>query len=94
MHIEKYRLCTKHRKMASIIPEEASLGQFSNYTVATNDTEFIVDDSRESINRILSQVSMSPIRSQARKRLDQHSESGLRRLTSKLTKAVRVIQSM
>ena len=46
------------------------------------------------MNRILSQVNLSPIRCQIRKRLDKHSDSSCRRITSKITRAVTVIQSM
>jgi hypothetical protein len=77
-----------------MIPENASLGQITTYSDMTDGSRFTIDGSRDSMNRILAQASLSLIRSQTRKRLDQHSDSGLRRLTSKLTNAVRIIQSM
>ena len=89
-----FRLCSKHRKAVSMISDGVSLGGITTYTETTEGSEFIVGDSRDSMNQILTQVNLSPIQSQTRKRLDLHSESGLRRLTSKLTSTVRVIQSM
>ncbi|CAF5046094.1 unnamed protein product [Rotaria magnacalcarata] len=62
---------------------------FSNVTTVS---EFAINDARDSLNRILSQVNLSSIRSQIRKRLDKHSDSGLRRITSKLTSTMKVIQ--
>ncbi|CAM4847212.1 unnamed protein product, partial [Rotaria magnacalcarata] len=62
---------------------------FSNVTSAS---EFAINDARDSMNRILSQVNLSSIRSQTRKRSDKHSGSGLRRITSKLTSTMKVIQ--
>ena len=77
----------------SMIPDGASLGQFTAYTATTEDSEFLVDNSRDAMNRILGAVNLSPIRSQARKHLDLQSDSGVRRLVSKLVTTVRVIQS-
>lgn len=64
---------------------------FSDYTDASL---FEIDDSRESMNRILAEVSLSPIRSQTRKTLESNSHSGLRRITSKFSSTMRVLQSM
>ena len=89
-----FRLCSKHRKAVSMISDGVSLGGITTYTETTEGSEFIEDDLCDSMNRILTQVNLSPIQSQTRKRLALHSESGLRRLTSKLTSTVRVIQSM
>ena len=77
-----------------MISDDLSVGPITTFSNATIASEFIIDDSRESMNRILSQVNLSPIRSQTRKRLDKHSDGSRRRITSKLTCAVRVIQSM
>ena len=77
-----------------MVLDEASLDRFTAYTATTEESEFIIDDSHDSMNRILIQVSLSPIRSQTRERLDLHSDSGLRRFTAKITSTVRVIQSM
>ena len=89
-----FRLCSKQRKAVSMISDGVSLGGITTYKETTEGSEFIVDDSRDSMNRILTQVNLSPIQSRTRKRLDLHSDSGLRRLTSKLTSTVRVIQSI
>ena len=77
----------------SMIPDGASLGQFTAYTATTEGSEFLVDNSRDAMNRILGAVNLSLIRSQARKRWDLQSDSGVRRLASKLVTTVRVIQS-
>jgi hypothetical protein len=77
-----------------MVRDDASVGQITTYSDMTDGSRFTIDDARGSMNRILAQASLSPIRSQVRKRLDLHSESGLRRLASKLTGTVRVIQSM
>ncbi|CAF3250102.1 unnamed protein product [Rotaria sp. Silwood2] len=75
-----------------MIPDDALIGQITTYSNMTDESRFTIDDSRDSMNHILAQVSLSPIRSQTRKRLDQHSYSGLRRLTAKFISAVQVIQ--
>lgn len=77
-----------------MIPDNLSVGPNTFYSNITTGSEFIIDDSRASMNRVLAQVNISPIRSQTRKRLDQHSDSGLRRITSKLNSTMIVIQSM
>ena len=89
-----FRLCSKHRKAVSMVSENASVGQITTFSDMTDGSQFTTDDSRCSMNRILAQASLSPIRSQTRKRLDLQSESGIRRLASKLTSTVRVVQSM
>lgn len=68
-----------------------------DHTVVSNYTDvsqFEVDDSRQSVNRILAEANLSPIRSQARSALELHSHSGLRRITSKFSNAMRVLQSI
>ena len=62
----------------------------SNFTGASGLT---MNDSRRSMNWILAEASLSPIRSQTRKRLDSYSKSGLRRIKSKLAKTVKTIES-
>ena len=76
------------------ISEDISIGPITVYSNITGESEFALDDSRALMNRVLTQVNLSSIRSQTRKRLNQHSNSGLRRISSKLTNTVRVIQSM
>ena len=77
-----------------MISDGVSLGGITTYIETTEGSKFIVGVSRDSMNRILTQVNLSPIQSQTRKWLDLHLDSGLRRLTSKLISTVRVIQSM
>ena len=76
-----------------MIPDGASLGQFTAYTATTEGFEFLADNSRDAMNRTLGAVNLSPIQSQARKLLDLQSDSGVRRLASKLVTTVHVIQS-
>ena len=45
--------------------------------------EFVIDNRRETMNRILAEVNLSPIRSQTTKSIKNQSKSGLRRLVSK-----------
>ena len=56
-------------------------------------SEFVIDNSGDSMNRVLAEVNLSPIHSQTRKRLDKQSKSGLRRITSKFSRAMRILQS-
>ncbi len=76
-----------------MIPEDILLSPITTYIRVSSGSEFIIDNTRESMNRILAEANLSPIRSQTRKRLAQHSNSGLRRITSKFNSAMRVIQS-
>ena len=87
-----FRLCSKHRKSVSMIPEEASVGPITTYSNFTDGSEFVCHNSRDSTNRVLAQANLSPIRSQTRKRLDLHSDSGRRRIASTQTCTIRVIQ--
>ena len=77
-----------------MIPEEASISPVTTYSNFTDRSEFMSHNSRDSMNRILAQANLSPTRSQTRKRLDLHSNIGLRRIASTLTGTIRVIQSM
>ncbi|CAF4389073.1 unnamed protein product [Rotaria sp. Silwood2] len=77
------RLCSKHRKIMAI-PEDFVSTSALSYT--TNATPFIIEDTREQINRILVETDASPIRSQARVPLKHQSKSSLRRLLSKLNR--------
>ena len=52
-----------------------------------------IGNPRRSMNRILVEVNLSPIRSQTRKRLDSCSKSGLRWIKSKPTDTMKVIES-
>jgi hypothetical protein len=76
-----------------MIPEDVLLSPMTTYSNVSSGSEFVIDNKRESINRVLAEVNLSPIRSQTRKRLAQHSNSGLRRITSKFNGAMRVLQS-
>ncbi len=69
--------------------ELISVGDLSLYT---NGSLFQINDSRETMNRILLEANMSPIRSQARAPLQRQSKSGLRRLVSKLRRGAQTFQ--
>ncbi len=89
-----FRLCTKHRKEASMIPEDVSVGVVTNYSTTLDGSEYGSKDSRALMNHILTQVNLSPIRSQTRKRLSECSISGRRRLVTKFNNTIKVFQSM
>ncbi|CAF4286381.1 unnamed protein product [Rotaria socialis] len=80
------------KKEILMIPDDLSVGPITTFLNVRSASEFVINDSRDSMNLILSQVNSSPIRSQTRKRLDKHSAGGLRCITSELTGTIRVIQ--
>lgn len=55
-------------------------------------TQFAIEDTRDTMNRILAEANISPIRSQARTTLQHQSKSSLRRLLSKLNRGTTVLQ--
>ena len=60
----------------------------------TSESEFMIEDRRDSMNRILAEASISPIRSQTRSTLQHQSKSSLRRLLSKLNRGTDSLRSM
>ncbi|CAF4560924.1 unnamed protein product [Rotaria sp. Silwood2] len=58
----------------------------------TAGSAFVIDDPRETMNRILAEVNLSPIRFQTTKSITNQSKSGLRRLVSKFTRGSRALQ--
>ncbi|CAF1620938.1 unnamed protein product [Adineta ricciae] len=58
----------------------------------TGGSEFTIDNRRDTMNRILADVNLSPIRSQTTKPIKDHSKSGLRRLISKFTRGSKAFQ--
>ena len=75
----------------SVPLDVVSYGELSHYT---NATPYMVEDNRATMNRILVEASLSPIRSQARTKLQNQSKSSVRRLLSKLTRGARTLQGM
>jgi len=69
--------------------ELVSVGEASRYT---NGSLFEIENTRETMNRILAEANISPIRSQARTSLQHQSRSALRRLVSKLRRGVQSFQ--
>jgi hypothetical protein len=67
---------------------------YSEQSQYTNTTPYVVEDTRETMNRILAAANSSPVRSQARTTLQNQSKSSLRRLLSKLTRGARTLQGM
>ncbi len=63
------RLCSKDRKEAQAMSDDVSVSPITVYSNATNGSEFIIDNSRQSTNNILALMGLSPIRSQTRKKL-------------------------
>ena len=87
----KFRLCSKHRKMMSITEDSHSTSMESHWA---SESEFMIEDTRDSMNRILAEASISPIRSQTRSTLQHQSKSSLRRLLSKLNRGTDSLRSM
>ena len=63
-----------------------------NPSFITDASTFEIVDSREQMNKILIEASISPIRSQARVSLRRQSKSSLRRLLSKLNRGAQMFQ--
>lgn len=57
----------------------------------TDGSEFVINDQRERMNRILAEFNVSPIRSQPTTSIKNQSKSGVRRLVSKFSRASKVI---
>ncbi|CAF2080774.1 unnamed protein product [Rotaria magnacalcarata] len=72
------------------VPEDfPSIAGESQYS---SGTQFAIEDTRDTINRILPETNISPIRSQARATLQHQSKSSLRRLLSKLNRGTASLQ--
>lgn len=69
----------------------ASIDVTSRYTAGS---EFVVNDQRERINRILAEVNLSPIRSQVTTSIKNQSKSAVRRLLSKFTRGSKALQGL
>ena len=68
-----------------------SIGATSQHT---DESEFVVNDQRERMNRILAEFNLSPIRSQVTTSIKSQSKSALRRLVSKFTRGSKVLQGL
>ena len=71
--------------------DEVSIGATSQHT---DESEFVVNDQRERINRILAEFNLSPIRSQVTTSIKSQSKSALRRLVSKFTRGSKALQGL
>ena len=60
----------------------------------TSGSEFMIEDTRDSMNRILAEASISPIRSSTRSTLQHQSKSSLHRLLSKFNRGTDSLRSM
>ncbi|CAF4283930.1 unnamed protein product [Rotaria magnacalcarata] len=83
------RLFSKHRKSMAVPEDFPSIAGESQYS---SGTQFAIEDTRDTINRILPETNISPIRSQARATLQHQSKSSLRRLLSKLNRGTASLQ--
>ncbi|CAF4127972.1 unnamed protein product [Adineta steineri] len=89
------KVCSKHRKEKKmVLVEDMPASPMSTYSNVTNRSEFVIDNSRESVNQILTAMDLSPIRFQTKKKLEDYSDSTRRRMTSKLTGAVKKFEGM
>lgn len=73
----------------SMMNDAVSISVASQHTAGS---AFVIDDPRETMNRILAEVNLSPIRSQTTKSITNQSKSGLRRLVSKFTRGSKALQ--
>ena len=87
----KFRLCSKHRKSISVTEDIQSTVAESHFT---SGTQFVIEDTRDAMNRILVEASISPILSQTKTALRHQSKSGFRRLLSKLKRGTSSLQGM
>ena len=60
----------------------------------TSGSEFMIEDTRDPMNRILAEASISPIRSPTRSTLQHQSKSSLRRLLSKFYRGTDSLRSI
>lgn len=77
--------------MASMMNDTVSISVASQHTT---ESAFVIDKPRETMNRILAEVNLSPVRSQTTKPIKAQSKSGLRRLLSKFTRGSRALQGI
>ena len=77
--------------MATIMNDAVSIRAPSQHTAGS---DFVIDNLRETMNRILTEVNLSPIRSQTTKSIQNQSKSGLRRLVSKFTRGSKALQGI
>ncbi|CAF2059693.1 unnamed protein product [Rotaria magnacalcarata] len=75
--------------IASLMSDGVSISVASQHTT---ESEFVINDQRARMNRILSEFNLSPIRSQATTSIKNQSKSGLRRLVSKFTRGSKALQ--
>ena len=87
----KFRLCSKHRKSISVTEDIQSTAAESHFT---SGTQFVIEDTRDTMNRILDEANISPIRSQTKTALKHQSKGSLRRLLSKLKRGTSSLQGM
>ena len=77
--------------MMSITEDSHSTSMESHWT---SKSKLMIEDTRDSMNRILAEASISPIRSQTRSTLQHQSKSSLRRLLSRLNRGTDSLRSM
>ena len=76
---------------ALMINDAASTSASSEYTPGSS---FGIEHRRETMNRILAEANLSPVRSQTTAALRKQSNSGIRRLVSKLRRGTRAFQGI
>ena len=93
-----FRICSKHRKLVtmidnieSMINDASSISASSHYTA---ESSFMIDDQHETMNRVLAEAKLSPVRSQTTTALKKQSKSGLCRLVSKLIRKTRAFHGI
>ena len=61
---------------------------YSHLSNTTFDPSYEIDDNRDSVNRILCEVGINPVKSPTSTALKEQSKSGVRRLLSKLHRGI------
>ena len=68
-----------------------SIGATSRHT---DESEFVANDQRERMDRILAEFNLSPIRSQVTTSIKSQSKSAFHRLVSKFTRESKALQGL
>ncbi|CAF3381444.1 unnamed protein product [Rotaria socialis] len=86
---DKFPDCAQSTKFISVPPDSESITCQSQFT---NSAPCFIEDTRDTMNRILAEANLSQLRSQARMALQRQSKSGIRRLLSKLSRGAHSLQ--
>ena len=93
-----FRICSRHRKLITMIDNIESMingaASISASSHCTAESSFMIDGLRETMNRILAEAKLTPVRSQTTIALKKQSKSDLCQLVSKLTRGTCAFQGL